>query len=234
MLVKPDLAKRLKWAKAKEKLPASHWTHGISFYIDGTGWAHKTRPSQNARTNRTRTWKRDDESLSLHCTAKGKKEGVGGKMARIMVAIAHGKGVVGCQQYTGNITGVMFAEMIRTKFPEWNAKTRDPNVKVFLQDGDPGQTSGLARIAWEELGFSDFTIPARSPDLNPIENIFHLIGIEIKNEGRKIEKETFPQFCHRVKKTVMSFDQAKIDNTIASMPRRIKAVIEAKGARTKY
>jgi len=42
-LVKPDLAKRVAWAKAKDKLPARHWMHGISFYIDGSGWAHKTQ-----------------------------------------------------------------------------------------------------------------------------------------------------------------------------------------------
>ena len=155
-------------------------------------------------------------------------------MARFMVAIAHGKGVVGCQQYSGHLNAEMCAEMVKANFLKWNAKTRNPNVKVFLQDGDPSQTSGLAREAWEGLGFDDFTIPARSPDLNPIENIFHLIGKKLKEEGRKIEKETFQEFCRRVKKTIGNYDPKIIDKTIESMPRRIKAVIDAKGTRTKY
>ena len=72
-----------------QKAAKSFWKDGISFYLGGTSWVHKTNPSQHARTLRTRTWKKRGESLSQHCTAKGKKEGVGGKVARLMVAISY-------------------------------------------------------------------------------------------------------------------------------------------------
>ena len=116
-LVKEDLPKRLKWARDKKKLPLSFWRTGICFYLDGSGWTHKTQPNQQVRTKRTRTWMRKDETLSLHCTSKGRKEGVGGKMAHFMVAMAYGKGVVGCHQYHDNLNGEMFADMIKEQFP---------------------------------------------------------------------------------------------------------------------
>lgn len=236
-LVKPDLVKRLQWARRCQKLPSTTWTRDICFYLDGTGWVHKTNPSQNARTQRTRTWKKKNESLSLHCTSKGKKEGVGGKMARFMVAMAHGKGIIACHQYAGKLNGEDFAQMINDNFPEWFLKVatrRQP--KIFLQDGDPTQNSAIARNAWQALGCERFAIPARSPDLNPIENIFHLIGNKLKADAlqNNIAKESYSDFSRRVKQNALAFDKTVIDKAIESMPDRIAAVFRSKGARTKY
>ena len=80
------------------------------------------------------------------------------------------------------------------------------------------------------------TLPPASPDLNPIENTFHLIGKKLRKDALELnlEKETYEQFCARAKKTTLEFDSGIIDKTIASMPKRIKAVIEKKGLSTKY
>ena len=235
-LSREDCKKRVAFAKKCKKFPERMWTEGISFYLDGTGWVHKNNPSRNARTMRTRTWKRPGESLARTCTAKGKKEGVGGKMAKFMVAIAHGKGVIGCVQYSGSIDGEKFAQMIEDNFDDLFARSANPNRKLFLQDGDPSQNSARARKTWEGMGFSMFPIPARSPDLNPIENTFHLIGKKLRKDAieMNLEKETYEQFCHRAKQTVLGFDAGIIDKTIESMPKRIQAVIDSKGHRTKY
>ena len=45
--------------------------------------------------------------------------------------------------------------------------------KLFLQDGDPSQNSRKVKEAIAAVGAQKFTVPARSPDLNPIENVFH-------------------------------------------------------------
>ena len=235
-LSREDLQTRLKFAKMCARKPDHVWTEGISFYLDGTGWVHKTDPSRNARTSRTRTWKKSGEALKRENLAKGKKEGVGGKMAKFMVAIAYGKGVIGCHQYSGHIDGEKFADMIRIYFPDLFTNSANSIKKIFLQDGDPSQNSKVARDSWESLGYSMFSIPPRSPDLNPIENTFHLIGKKLKKDAldMKLERESYEQFCRRVRRTVLNFDKHIIDKTIASMPRRIKAVIEGKGNRTKY
>ena len=235
-LSKEDLVTRLKFARRCSKVPENVWTHGISFYLDGTGWVHKANPSKNARTARTRTWRKSGEALKRENLAKGKKEGVGGNMAKFMVAIAYGKGVIGCHQYQGHIDGEKFSEMVRMHFPNLFSGSANPVRKIFLQDGDPSQNSKRAKDTWEALGYSMFSIPPRSPDLNPIENTFHLIGKQLKKDAieLKLEQETYDQYCRRVKRTVMNFDQGIIDRTIASMPHRIAAVIKSKGQRTKY
>ena len=68
------------------------------------------------------------------------------------------------------------------------------------------------------------TIPARSPDLNPIENIFAQVSMILQNQAVKqnITKETFSEFSAKVKDTLMKSDREKIK------------VIDSKGQRINY
>lgn len=86
------------------------------------------------------------------------------------------------------------------------------------------------------MGLKIFPIPPKSPDLNPIENIFHLAGKEIKEEGRTlgITRESYEEFQSRCQRTLMNFPSEIIDRTIDSMPNRLREVIKEDGARTKY
>ena len=51
---------------------------------------------------------------------------------------------------------------------------------LFLQDGDPSKNCHMSREVMENVGCRLFKIPARSPELNLIENVFHLIGKRLK------------------------------------------------------
>ena len=191
---------------------------------------------QKARTDRTRTWKKKGESLKRHCLSKGKKEGVGGRMVKFMVAIAHGKGVIKCYQYRGSVNSETCKSFIDDHFPDMFKNSANPKGKLFLQDGDPSQNSKIACDAMEAVGCRLFKIPARSPDLNPIENIFHLIGKYLKRDAinKNIEHETYEEFSKRARQAVLNFPVEVIDKTIESMPKRVAKVIESKGQRTKY
>ena len=79
-------------------------------------------------------------------------------------------------------------------------------------------------------------IPPRSADVNPIENIFHLVKSSLQREtvSRNIVSECFEQFQTRVLLALDSVSVEIIDRTIASMSKRIQAVRYSKGHRTKY
>ena len=74
-------------------------------------------------------------------------------MARFMVAIAYGKGVIKCHQYHGNVNSEMCADFIKEQFPSMFENSPNPKGKLFLQDGDPSQNSALAREAMESVGY---------------------------------------------------------------------------------
>jgi hypothetical protein len=93
-----------------------------------------------------------------------------------------------------------------------------------------------ARAVFNELGYECFKIPPRSPDLNPIENLFHLVKKKLNDEAieRKILFENYQDFQDRVIDTLKNFDITIINNIISSMNKRIQNIIERKGQRLKY
>ena len=237
-LTQHDCGKRLLFAKniRKQQLPPTFWTTGIGFYVDGVSFVHKSNPSAHAKSARTRSWRKASEGLSVHCTGKAKKEGTGGSVAKFMVSIAYGKGVIGVQQYYGSINGEKYASIVRTHFPQLLASGTNPKGGYFIQDNDPSQNSRAARDAMKEVKAYQFSIPARSPDLNPIENMFHLVSKRIRNDARRlrIEQENFAAFSRRCTRTLWDFPTDIIDKTISSMDKRIQMIIDSKGQRIKY
>ena len=147
-----DMKLRLNFARnVKKNYPEDFWTNDVCFYLDGVSWAHKTNPYKNAKTGRTRTWRQQNEGLKVFCTAKGKKEGVGGKVARFFVAIAHGAGVVHVEHFPEHVNGENFSKFIRQKFKTIFSKCGTKRKRLFLQDGDPSQNSAAAVKAMTKL-----------------------------------------------------------------------------------
>lgn len=101
---------------------------------------------------------------------------------------------------------------------------------IFQQDLAPAHTAKTTKSWFNNHGITVLDWPANSPDLNPIENLWGIAKRKL-NGKRPNNKEELkaaieacwssitPEICHKM---------------VASMPRRIKAVIRAKGAPTKY
>lgn len=228
-----DRTIRLAFAKRHLKTPLDFWTNGIAFYFDGVSFAFKTNPSGEARALNTMEWRKRNEGLSR--TTKGKKEGTGGKTVSMFVGISHGRGVILNEQVQGVTTGESFGNFVRNYFHSSFIRSMKES-RVFLQDGDPKQNSAAARIVLTRRGYEIFSIPARSPDLNPIENMFNLVRKQLHEDAitRNITKEKYEEFAKRVKDTLNDFPVDILDRTIESLPRRMELIINGKGCRTKY
>ena len=241
ILKKSDLKKRVEYAhrvkKKFEKLgPSQFFKHGIAFYLDGVSFTHKYNPMDQARAPKKKLWRKKSERLAPGLTTKSNNIGVGGKQAHFLVAVAYKKGVILCEQYHGRMTGKLFADFVRESLPEVFSKSANPKGRYFLQDGDPSQNSGVANAALLKIGAYPFSIPPRSPDLNPIENLFNLVRKALADDAvtRKIEAESWEQFIKRIEETLMGFDKGVIDKTIETMEKRLDLIIKNKGERTKY
>ena len=57
-----------------------------------------------------------------------------------------------------------------------------------------------------KLGAKKFSIPARKPDMNPIENVFNYVRIKLHEESlnRNITFKNFEEYCARVKIMLLS------------------------------
>ena len=76
---------------------------------------NKSNPHGEARATGPMAWKKPNEGLSR--TAKGKKEGSGGKMTHFHIGIAYDKDVVLCKQNHKTLTGKRFNKFVLQYFP---------------------------------------------------------------------------------------------------------------------
>ena len=74
--------------------------------------------------------------------------------------------------------------------------------------------------------------PANSPDLNPIENLWHILRDRIRK--RKVQPRTKEALIEALQEEWLKLDIKIVNDLIDSMPRRLQAVIDAKGGATKY
>ena len=84
---------------------------------------------------------------------------------------------------------------------------------------------------FRELSMDVLSWPGNSPDMNPIENLWHLVGTKVN--------QMLPTSELELKQAVIrcwnhDITQEVIHALIDSMPKRIAAVIKAKGDSTKY
>ena len=234
ILKQGDAAKRVKFAREWVTKEDNFWKEGIAFYFDGAGFIHKTNPFEHAMACRGKVWRKKSEGLAPGCTTKGSREGDGGRQAKFFVAISYDQGVILAHQYQ-KLNGASFAEFVRDNFANLFQKC-GKMTSTWLQDGDPSQNSAKSQKAQAEVGADLFRIPPRSPEFNPIENVFAFVKKELRENAIRdhIEKESFEEFASRVKKTLYSSDIEKINNIIGSYGKRLSQVILRKGGKIDY
>ena len=235
VLLPRDLKARRKYCRKvqRHRLSSAFWNHGIAMYVDGVGFEYKSNPNEHAKSLGASEWRLTNEGLDFRCTAKGQKEGK--TYAKFMVGMSHNAGVVLAEPLRQRMCGAYYASIVSDKFPAALAASGKRSCRI-LQDGDPSQNSKRARKAMLNAGVLIFGIPARSPDLNPIENLFNQVRQSIKKDSlrRSITHETKEEFTQRVKGMLESFPVGRITRLIESMPKRIAMVLKAKGQRIRY
>ncbi len=101
---------------------------------------------------------------------------------------------------------------------------------IFQQDLAPAHTAKGTKSWFNDHGVTVLDWPANSPDLNLIENIWGIV----KRKMRDTRPNNADDLKAAIKATWASIPPQQCHKLITSMPRRIEAVIKAKGAPTKY
>ena len=237
LLSSKDRKRRVRFARnALTQYDPEFWANDVLLYLDGVSFVHKHNPYNDALTPRGKIWRRPNEGLQY--TTKGSKTLPEGRRLHLLVGVGYKTGVVIAEEYK-KCNAEWFAKFVKQTLHHILrdcAVSKNKEKLIFLMDNDPSQRSKLATDALHDVGAEVLDIPPRSPDLNPIENVFNNVKSELVKQALqgKIEKESFDEFRMRVLQTIVNCSSSTIDRTIATMHDRLRIIAKNGGYRTKY
>lgn len=133
------------------------------------------------------------------------------------------QGMMNAQQYQ-EVLHTRFVPQMMQWYPDGNA--------VLMHDGAPCHRSRQISQYLEQVGIEVLPWPGNSPDLNPIEGLWKMLKDKVCSSditNRRELTERLVQIWHHDQQL-----QNLARQYIQSMPRRVQAVIKAKGWNTKY
>ena len=111
----------------------------------------------------------------------------------------------------------------------------DKKTFRFQHDNASPHTSGATKRWFRHHGYSLDTVldwPAQSPDLNPIEHVWHQLKLRLNKYPTRAT--TISELEERIEREWYKFTKEDCLKYIDSMPRRINAVIRSRGGPTRY
>ena len=106
-----------------------------------------------------------------------------------------------------------------------------PNGHRLMADNDPKHNSVAARDFLADHHINWWRTPAESPDINPIENLWHELKEYIRREVKPTRQE---ELVNGIKNFWETVDLAKCTKYIKHLRKVIPKIIELKGAATGY
>ena len=213
---------RLAWAESHKEYTLEDWKRVI--------WSDETKINRLGSDGRKWVWKQVGEGLSDRLVEGTTKFGGGNVM------------MWGCMCWEGigyatRIEGRMDAELYEAILEDELQATleqfgKNPQDIIFQQDNDPKHTSRRAQRWFKDHGFIVMKWPAQSPDLNPIEHLWWYLK-------RRLDEYEHPptslaELWSRCEAEWEKIPAEECQKLVESMPRRVEAVLKAKGGFTKY
>lgn len=140
-----------------------------------------------------------------------------------------GNGVGPLVRLHGKVNAAVYKHLVKDHvLPVLRNSTKQSSI--FMQDNAPCHKAKVVMNFLEAENIAVLDWPAQSPDLNPIENVWKILGELSKARNPKTTEELWDA----LKEEWNKITKREIEKLIASCSRRCQSVVEAKGLHTKY
>ena len=222
LLSKRHRKDRLDWAERCKEYTLEDWKRVI--------WTDETKINRLGSDGRKWVWKEVGEPLNDRLVESTVKFGGGNVM---MWGCMFWEGIGYATRIEGKMDAELYCAILDEELQEsLHYHNKSPSDVIFQQDNDPKHTSKWAQNWFKDHGFTVMKWPAQSPDINPIEHLWWYLKQrldEYENPPKSLQ-----ELWERCEAEWEKIPKEVCQNLIESMPRRVAAVLRAKGGHTKY
>ena len=211
---------RLEWATRH-----CHWRSQWSRVV----WSDEASVCLRGRDGRLRVWMQPGDEIPGNLALPVNQ---GGGRLLIWAAIwMNGRTELHIQRNNMNSDG--YVDVLRQHILPLSNQLGDPSADwIYMDDNATCHRSLVTNAFKTQAGIRTLKWPARSPDLNPIENVWSLLKRRVRRSIRSGDDLSRLEALLRQEWERLS--QAVINRLIESMSSRIRQVIELLGEVTKY
>ena len=186
-------------------------------------WSDET--TVQLETHRRRCYRKEDEKPRLKPRPKHPVK------VHVWAGISK-KGPTSVCVFEGIMNAPLFCDILQqTLIPFLREKFPPTVTHRFMQDNDPKHTSRAAQEFYARAGINWWRTPAESPDMNPIENLWHEMKEFIRREIKPTTKE---QLVNGICQFWTTVDTRKCCRYIGHLRKVLPKVIETGGDATGY
>lgn len=212
---------RLNWAREHVRWTRQQWRRVL--------FTDESRFSLDHNDGRSRVWRRPGERFADHCIAEHDRYGGGSVMVWGGITYANRTRLYVVPG--GAMTGVRYRDEVLEPIVVPFAENVGQNI-IFMDDNARAHRARVVTEFLEGQGIERMEWPARSPDLNPIEHVWDMMGRSL--EQLEAHPLGLQQLGVALEAAWDALDVRDINRLISSMRQRCEAVIAAGGGHTRY
>lgn len=220
------------WTKRR---PA-YFNDEVHLIIDNKKFLARTRESARMYMRKLRVrghLRLKSEGLKKECTKPSRRKNRMNTGGTVNVCAGVGGGRILLwhylpQRWNSSAAAALYRGPILRALKKQHGEKRKYKV---IEDNDPtGFKSKAACDAKKEAKIEAMQFPRYSPDLNPLDySIWNEIEARVTRSYRTKKAESVKQFKKRLRRVAMSLPEGFVRKAVASMPKRARAVVSAKG-----
>ena len=217
LLTKNHIKKRLAFGLKHQSWTIDDWKNVL--------FTDETKINKMGSDGKTWTWKRPNEPLQ----AKHVKQTVKHDASVMAWGCFSSSGVGNITVVEGHMNAPMYIRILSSHMIP-SARRLFEETYIFQHDNDPKHTALAVKAYLEKKRIKVLDWPSQSPDLNPIENLWHKLKTLIHNE--KVTK--LSELPEVMKKCWESISPEYCNKLVESMPRKMDQLVSNKGLWIQY